>query len=350
MYALMNAERQDMTRVSIRGDGFLIDGRPTYEGRIWNGHRIEGLLLNSRMVQGTFDDLNPDTAHQWAYPDTGTWDPDRNTAEFIAAMPAWKAHGLLAVTVNLQGGSPYGYSTDQPWVNSAFEPDGALRPAFMNRLRRILSAADALGMVVIVGLFYFGQEKVFEGDEDAVRAGVDNAVGWLLDTRFGNLLVEINNECNIRYVLPVLMPEGVHELIERARAITRGGRRLLVGTSYGGGRVPDPSVAKVSDFMLLHGNGTADPGRIREMVRQTRALDGFTPKPILFNEDDHFDFDKADNNFVAAVGEGASWGYFDYRMQGEGFHDGYQSVPVDWGIGSARKRGFFGLAKAISGV
>lgn len=338
------------TKVTIEGEKFLINGVPTYAGRSWNGHAIEGLLLNTRMVQGTFDDLNPETAHQWAYPDTGKWDADRNTAEFIAAMPEWKAHGVLAFTVNLQGGSPYGYSKTQPWINSAFEADGTLRQAYMDRLARILAAADELGMVVIVGLFYFGQEKVFAGDEDAVRRAVDNAAEWLLESGYENLLVEINNECNIVYKLPVMRPEGVHELIERARGHSRDGRRLLVGTSYGGGTVPGSNVAKVSDFMLVHGNAQEDPQIIRDMVRKTRALDGYTPKPILFNEDDHFDFDKPDNNFVAAIGEYASWGYFDYRFEGEGFDDGYQSVPVNWGLSSERKRGFFRLAKEIAGV
>ena len=72
--------------------------------------------------------------------------------------------------------------------------------------------------------------------------------------------------------------------------------------------------------------------------------------PILFNEDDHFDFDKPENNFVAAVGEYASWGYFDYRRQGEGFDDGYQSVPVNWGISSARKRGVLRAARGDDGL
>src|SRR4051812_7408489 len=94
------------TAVSIRGDAFLINGRPTYEGRQYKGSRIEGLLMNSRVVQGIFDDANPDTRARWRYPDTGKWDPERNTREFIAAMPVWRAHGLLAFTINLQGGSP----------------------------------------------------------------------------------------------------------------------------------------------------------------------------------------------------------------------------------------------------
>jgi hypothetical protein len=74
------------------------------------------------------------------------------------------------------------------------------------------------------------------------------------------------------------------------------------------------------------------------------------PKPILFNEDDHFDFDRPVNNFTAAVSEHASWGYFDFRMKGEGFDEGYQSVPANWGISSARKRAFFSLLGAITGA
>ena len=73
------------TVVSIAGGDFYINGQPAYAGRTWQGHRIEGLLLNSRMVQATFDDWNSNTAARWAYPDTGRWHPDRNTREFVAA-------------------------------------------------------------------------------------------------------------------------------------------------------------------------------------------------------------------------------------------------------------------------
>jgi hypothetical protein len=50
------------------------------------------------------------------------------------------------------------------------------------------------------------------------------------------------------------------------------------------------------------------------------------------------------------VSEYASWGYFDFRKPGEGFDDGYQSVPVDWTISSPRKRGFFRLLAEIAGA
>jgi hypothetical protein len=337
------------TAVTITGDEFHLNGRPTYEGRRWNGHRIQGLLMNSRMVQGIFDDRNPETVSRWAYPDTGRWDPDRNTREFVAAMPEWRRHGLLGFTINLQGGSPTGYSTDQPWHNSAIEADGSLRADYLVRLERILDRADELGMAVILGIFYFGQDQRLT-DEAAVVRAVDNTTTWILDRGWRHVLIEINNECNVRYDHAILRPERVHELIERLKRTSRGGRRLLVSTSYGGGTIPGANVVAASDFLLLHGNGVADPNRIADMVRRTRQVPGYRPMPIVFNEDDHFDFEKPLNNFTAAVGEYASWGYFDYRMKGEGFDEGYQSVPVNWGLSSARKRGVFTLMREITGA
>ena len=166
------------TSVAIKEDRFLINGRPTYEGRSWRGMRIEGLLMNSRMVQGIFDDLNEATRGKWAYPDTKRWDPDRNTREFIAAMPAWRRNGLLSFTINLQGGSPEGIA--KPAVAQQRIPRGwSLRPDYLNRLERILDRADELGMVPIVGYFYFGQDQRLESDA-AVKRAMSEATTWLL--------------------------------------------------------------------------------------------------------------------------------------------------------------------------
>jgi hypothetical protein len=252
--------------------------------------------------------------------------------------------------VNLQGGSPEGYSQSQPWHNSAHHADGALDPVYMQRLARVLDRADELGMAVILGIYYFGQDQRLK-DEASVIAGVDATVDWLCENAYSHVLLEINNECDVKaYDHEILKPERVHELIERARRRSIDhGRRLLAGTSYGGNAIPKPNVVRASDFLLLHGNGVKQPDRIAEMVRLTRQVEGYRSMPILFNEDDHFDFDQPTNNFVAAVSEFASWGYFDYRMAGEGFDEGYQSVPVNWSISSARKRGFFKLLSEISG-
>ena len=259
------------TIVSIQADRFLINGQPTLKGVVWRGHKVEGLLPNSRMVQGVFDDLNPETRARWAYADTKAWDAARNTREFVAAMAEWRRHGLLAITLNLQGGSPEGYSKDQPWHNSAFTEDGSLRPDYVARTKQILDEADRLGMAVILGLFYFGQDERLR-DEAAVLRAVDGTVDWVLGQGYRNVLIEINNECNVRYDHAILQPGRVHELITRAKGVTRDGRRLLVSTSYGGNTVPGDAVLAASDFVLLHGNGVTNPDRIAEMVRLTRQM------------------------------------------------------------------------------
>ncbi len=84
-----------------------------------------------------------------------------------------------------------------------------------------------------------------------------------------------------------------------------------------------------------------------EMVRLTREMPGYHPMPVIFNEDDHYDFDKPDNNMIEAFRSGASWGYFDFRRDGEDFSQGFQSVPVDWEISSDRKRAFFDKIQEI---
>jgi len=340
--------------VSVLGDSFLIDGQLTYAGRRYRGWRIEGLLLNSRVVQGTFDDLNPETRDYWRYPD-GPWDPDRNTDEFVAAMPSWRRSGLLGFTINLQGGNPRGYGANQPWHNSAFTADGDLRPAYLTRLSRILDRADELGMVPIVGYFYFGQDGRFTDEASIVRA-TEKTTDWLLDAGYRNVLIEIGNEVdNRKYDHAILRADRCHELIELVQRRSQGrvdspAGRFLVSASLCGNRIPPGNLVAASDFLLIHGNGVPSSDRIREMVALCRELPSYHGQPIVFNEDDHFDFSREDNYMLAAISQYASWGYFDYRMKDEGFHEGYQSVPVDWTASSERKRGFYELLTKVTGA
>ena len=344
------------TVVSIANGGFSINGTPTYSGRSWKGHRIEGRLFNSRMANAIADDENPSTRGAWAYAD-GPWDAERSTREFIAALPAYRAHGLLAVCLNLSGGSPQGYSWNQPWKICGFNADGTIKPAWAARLDSVIKASDAAGMVVIVGLFYGKQSGTFT-DEDAVKAAVTNTVDWLLQKRATNVLLEIGNEVDLPnvWVHPVIAAARCHELIELAQR--RSQSKLLVSTSLISLHAPPAPILSAADFLLPHGNKIygpdgpfhPSPHGIRLQVARWRAGPGYRGQPIVYNEDDHFEFDKPDNHFVAAVEAGASWGYFDYRMSRERFEDGFQSLPVDWSISSKRKRAFFGLLKEITGT
>ncbi len=341
------SNEQEYTVVEIKGNQFYINGELTYKDRYWEGNKIEGLLMNSRMVQGIFDDLNPESVSRFNYPDTNEWSADRNTNEFIAAMPDWKNHGMLAFTLNLQGGSPMGYGNKNA-INSTFKPDGNLRPAYMERLERILNKANALEMVVILGYFYFGQDHVLK-DEAAVIKGVDNITNWILDKGYKNILVEIANEVDYpRYDHPILDVARVHELVVRVKNTEKNGNRLLVSTSFRGGRLPSAKVVDVADFILIHGNKVENPDDITILVEKVRSMKGYSNQPILFNEDDHFNFDAKSNNMVNAVKAYASWGYFDFRKEDEAFENGFQTVPVSWGINSERKKNFFNKLKEIT--
>ncbi|MEI8085342.1 MAG: hypothetical protein WCG93_03895 [Paludibacter sp.] len=338
------------TIVSIKDNQFYINAKPTYPGRYWNNYKIEGLLLNSRMVQGIFDDLNPDNVNSFAYPDTKKWDAERNTNEFIAAMPEWNSYGLNAITLNMQGGSPSGYGASK-CLNPGFNKDGSLMEPYMKRLDKILKRADELHMVVILGLFYFGQDQ-YLSDEKAVVNVTKNTVNWLFQKGYRNVIIEIANESidNGTYNHPILFPNRIHELIDLVKGLKRNGYRYLASTSFGGTVVPPSSVVKSSDFILLHGNGADKPDLIQLMIDNTKKVDGYRKMPIVINEDDHFDFQKDTNNITVSLKNYVSWGYFDFRFSGESdYKEGYQSVPVDWGINSKRKKAFFNKVKEITG-
>lgn len=334
------------TNVSIEGEKFYINGKPTFEGRVWQGHSVEGLLPNSRMVQGVFDDENPETTLLWKYPDTGIWDANRNTDDFLKAMDSWKRHGLSAFTVNMQGGSPTGYG-NKGWKNPGYDNQGSPIPAYLLRMKKIIDKADELGMVVILGYFYFGQDQ-FLKDEAAVVNATKKMTEWVLNQGFTNVVIEIANEINVTsYDHDILSPTRVPELIRLVKGIEINGRRLLTSVSYTGLKLPSEEVVEISDFVLLHGNGNKQGTVIANMVAGVRSMKSFKPKPIVFNEDDHFDFDNPQSNYATAVKAYASWGYFDYRMKDEGYNEGFQSVPVNWEISSERKKGFFNKTKEI---
>lgn len=342
-----------MTAVGIRPEGFLVDGRPTHAGRRFRGHAMDGLLLNARMANAIFDDLNPETRHLWAYAD-GPWDAERSLAGLLAALPAWRAAGLDAITVSLQGGSPiagvhrrYGRGVPQPWDCSAFAPDGALRPAFMGRLARLLDAADRAGMLVILNLFYFGQDARLQGAA-AIRDAADAAIDWLVARGDRHVILDVVNEADHDlYTQPALQLPEVPALLDRIRARAPG--RFPIGCSLRGGSLPPSALLRATDIVFLHGNHLRGPAAVTALVEAARALPGRGDRPILFNEDPASDLSAEDNHLTAAVCAGAGWGLLDARQPGEGFAEGFQSVPVDWSIGSARKRRFFDLVRQISG-
>jgi len=66
-----------------------------------------------------------------------------------------------------------------------------------------------------------------------VKTAVTNATEWVLQQGFTNVIIEINNECDVpKYEHEILTPPHVHELIDLAKGITLDDCRLLVSTSF----------------------------------------------------------------------------------------------------------------------
>jgi hypothetical protein len=340
------------TSVSIVGEQFYINNKPTYEGRQWKGKKIEGLLMNSRMVQGIFDDLNVATRDTFAYADTKKWDPERNNLEFVAAMSKWKSFGLNAITVNMQGGSPFGYGNFD-FYNPGFNADGSLNYGYMNRLDRILKKADDLGMVVILGMFYFGQDQRLY-DETAIKRAVTELVNWLHDKKYRNVLLEIDNETQAdlkHYDHEILLMQRVHELIVLAKSIERNGFRYNVSVSFAAQTVPTENVIKVADFVLFHCNALRKTEDYENHIAKVKKAVGGRKLPIVINEDDNHDFEADNSHFNIALKNHISWGFFDYRKKGDSdLKNGFQTIPVDWGINSETKKAFFYKVKEITGT
>lgn len=361
-----------MTEIAITGTDFLINGQPTYEGRTFEGHRIEGLLFNVRAVQATFDDANPETRGLWAYPDTGEWDPERNVTEFCEALPSWRDHGVLGFTINFQGGGPhYKPSVYESFDNNGFTPAGELKPEYADRVGRILQRADELGMIPIVGLFYSSHIVKFDDDEAMWRAA-ENALNFLASTGLRNFVVEYANEIEVIHKVTqndLYAAENAHRLVDRLRATHP---QFIYTVSHCGanpdtGRgIPTADLIEAEDFICIHGNGCKEE-KLARAIETVKAVPAYqsNPKPILINEDS-----PAVENLDVSWRRHVSWGYYDQGYAGEGgYHadagvdygskpresryedlSGFQSPPINWTINTDHKKRFFNRVAEVTGA
>jgi hypothetical protein len=358
--------RAQSTVVGIAGSRFTIDGHPTYTpaaGFPNADANLAGTLVNVRAVQAIFDDANyprqGSATHPYRsntmgavafdYPG-GKWNPERQTDEFVQGLPDWRRCGVLAFTVNLQGGGPtdgnYGENgPTQPHNNSAFDAHGELKPDYAGRLAKVLAAADRLGMIAIVGLFYQGENQRIENAPDGryVKRAIESAIAYLKQLGHRNVLIEVNNEVSVGgYSHPILQPDGVLEALKTAKAAAGG--LFPVSTSWSGGiqarsARADAAVAEM-DYILIHTNGKT-PEQVRETIAASRRLGG-TGRPLVINEDGVSAF-----NLEAAVGEGVGWGFYDQGWNN--YRDGFQSPPTNWGINTPVKWLFFEQVARLTG-
>ena len=312
------ANAHDLARVGTRFH---------YHGAVVNsGALAEGALMNSRMANAIWDDAN------WP-----AFDADKNTSNFVAALPTYASYGLNNVTVGLQGGKTGRASG----VSSGINPDGSLNNAWMTRLDSVLSAAVANHMTVTVQGYYQSQDHRVIGDE-AVKKSLVNIVNWLYARGYqDDVIFEVANESNPNLYShhPILQKANVHQAITVARN-ARPDNILAVTVSFVGGALPTANIYKVADIVVLHANSRTAT-ELKAMVDKVRASAAYKarPVPILINEDS-----TSIENLNAALSKGVGWGYWDQT--------GFQNItdtdgPV-WAINTSAKQAFFQRVKEVT--
>jgi len=301
------------TKISILKDRFLINGKLVYSEISGANSASLGLLWNQRVIQGVFDDKKDRSRFDLFK--MGTFDPEKNTDNLIAALPEWYDYGMRAITVGFQGGWPVGMVDVTEIDNNPFGPDGlSLDPAYAARMDRIIRAADNIGMAVIVSLLYWSQCKRLK-DGRAIVNAVRTGAEFLKTGGYTNVILEVANEYNIDAFSdhPIVnAPEGITQLIRIAREASGG---MLTGASGGGGMF-DQEVIEESDVVIVHGNGLSR-GSYYGFLRKVRSL--ADDKPILCNEDS-----PCCTRVDVSLELGISWGYYNNYTK--------QIPPADYGI------------------
>ena len=137
--------------LTVEGDGFLLDGVPF---DMWG----------IRTASATYDQAQTD--------------------HLIAQLDTYRAHGVNTVAVYYMGSRGANYDP--------FTPDGtSVDRGHQARMEQIIRAADARGMVVVVGIFYQAAPLRLE-DADAVRSAVRTVTTALRPYR--NVVINIANE------------------------------------------------------------------------------------------------------------------------------------------------------------
>ena len=113
---------------------------------------------------------------------------DATAGELIAHLDAFAGYGVNTVSVYWMGnrfGDVRGY-----------REDGSLDPVYAARFERIIEAADARAMAVLVGCLYWGdsRSKWESWTQIEANTAVYNTVAWLREHDYRNVFVDVDNE------------------------------------------------------------------------------------------------------------------------------------------------------------
>jgi len=286
--------------------------------------------MNVRLVQALVDFSGQD--------EVSSWDADRNTEAIIAMLPFYRAYGVNAIGVNVQGGnfasaSPAPALWGEDYDCGLFNPSGSLRSAHSDRLIAFVDACIATGLTPIVGLFYQRQDQVLT-DTTAVETAMTNIM-TLLDSYKTQILIEVANEIeNGSYDHALFTAANITPYVDDFVAAG-----FFASVSHNGGVIPTSGQQGDGQFLLLHANGLTE-AELETMVAD--AIADFPNTPIIINEDGDASRTTTElqDRCAAAVAAGSGWGY--HEPTGKQYYDLTPMVTMNWGVDLATELAAFG--------
>jgi hypothetical protein len=172
-----------------------------------------------------------------------------------------------------------------PYFQRQLLSDGTTKPAWLDRLARVIRAADERGMIVNLLYFYQGQDEIFESDRAIVNAARGITL-WLVENNFRNVVIDIANEWDLKgetWDQAAFIPENITGLVEVVREQFNGADfSLPIGASTSGRMAYPASLARLCDVVLIHGNGRP-PG---EKLARLREFEDYN-RTVWMTEDDN---------------------------------------------------------------
>jgi len=266
-----------------------------------------------------------------------------NTGRLIANLDFYKAHGVGAIAVSLQGGGP-GHAgadgvpsgeTGESVDASAFRPDGSLKPDWLGRLEELITAADERGMVVCLTYFHHSQDEIFESPRAMVQ-GARNITDWLIEKDFRNVIIDVASEWDLvdqswdhlRFV-----PDNIDRIIQEIRErFVRASFLLPIGAAASSKMAYPASLAQLCDVVLLYGNGRSPADK----MRRAEALED-NNRPVLMIADGNGAETTAEAlsqeraSAQALFQRAAGWGYLPQFRGALGFAPRYAENSADAG-------------------
>jgi hypothetical protein len=294
-------------------------------------------------------------------------DTEKIKYEFIKNLPEWRKSGVNLITAGLQSPNPFAEyykkareqdkTKDISFDSSGIKPDGSLDLDYLENAGEIIKEANKYGFCVLVNLLSPACENIFE-DEYAIVNGIFNAVDWLLEKNFSNILVNITDISHTFYKSSVLNPGGIIRILKSIKSLRslkekkeRTGNNIIFGAgikSFAGvGEKNISEYIKFSDFIPVYADNTKKMlEKIYFFQARTQAKNKKIPMVVVKGDDlsdKHNSYGK--NNLAEASENNASWCYYD--------RDGFvilqtKSKSIDWDKNSSpAKKRFFKAAETI---